>query len=94
MNIKKFLKSTEALAVCGYKTDIDWLDSTVFDILLINAFQDNEFSLRGIMAIEQKIKKIKSRFRELKFQIVSQKQIKKNRIIILFSLTKMYLLFD
>lgn len=74
--IKKFLKITGALAVCGYKTDIDWVKSTVNDLLLIEAFQNNEFSLRGIESIKTRINSIADKFKELGFIIITQKDIK------------------
>ena len=38
-NIRRFLDTTKALAVCGFKTDIDYLESSVFDMLLIENLQ-------------------------------------------------------
>ncbi len=72
-NISNFLKKTGALAVCGYKTDIDWVKSSVHDILIIEALQDNEYSLRGITAIANRLKKISAQFKELEFQITTIK---------------------
>ena len=69
----KLLKKTGALAVCGYKTDIDWVKSSVHDILIIEALQDNEYSLRGITAIANRLKKISAQFKELEFQITTIK---------------------
>ncbi len=37
--IDRFLRNTEALCVCGYKGEIDFLDGSVFDMLLIEMFQ-------------------------------------------------------
>lgn len=73
--IKKFLKLTGALAVCGYKTDIDWIKSTLHDLLIIEAFQNNEFSLRGIDSIQAKTATIASKFKELKFILLTQKEV-------------------
>ena len=38
--VKKFLEKTEALCVCGFKNDINFVPSSVFDMLLIEMFQD------------------------------------------------------
>jgi hypothetical protein len=38
--IKKFLKATGALCVCGYATDIDFLPGSVFDLLLFEICQN------------------------------------------------------
>ncbi|RKD91036.1 DUF6642 family protein [Mangrovibacterium diazotrophicum] len=80
-NIARFLKRTGALAVCGYKTDIDWVKSTVNDLLLIEALQENEFSGRGIEAIVKKLKNITKKFKELEFRVVSQLEINKKMSI-------------
>jgi len=37
--IIKFLKKTEALCICGFKNEIDFVESTAFDMLLIELFQ-------------------------------------------------------
>ena len=38
--IKKFLEQTQALCVCGFKTEVDFLSSSVFDMMLIEMFQN------------------------------------------------------
>ena len=38
-NIRRFLETTQALCVCGFKTDIDYLESSAFDMLLIEHLQ-------------------------------------------------------
>jgi hypothetical protein len=71
-HIKRFLKETQALAVLGYQTEIDWIKSTVHDLLLLEAIQENEFSGRGINSINAKTVEISSKFKELEFLIVTQ----------------------
>ncbi|MCF8254388.1 MAG: hypothetical protein K9H61_13835 [Bacteroidia bacterium] len=39
-HIKRFLKKTNALCVCGFGKEIKFVESSVFDILLIDLFQD------------------------------------------------------
>ena len=43
--LKKFLQKTNALAICGYKIDVDWMVSTAFELLLLNTMQDNQLRL-------------------------------------------------
>ena len=38
-NIIRFLEKTGALCVCGFKNEIDFVESSVFDMLLIEMFQ-------------------------------------------------------
>ena len=38
--LNTFLKKTKALAVCGYKTDVNWLASAAMDLLVLGLFQE------------------------------------------------------
>lgn len=51
--LRKFLKKTNALAISGYKEDIDFVKSTVFDLIY---FQQCQYSF-DIRTIEKNIKK-------------------------------------
>ena len=42
-DLKKFLDRTQALAVCGYKEDVNWLESAAFDLLVLGGLQDASF---------------------------------------------------
>ena len=41
--LKKFLARTEALAVCGYREEVNWLESAAFDMLVLGGLQDASF---------------------------------------------------
>ena len=71
--IKSFIKRTKCLAVCGYKSDVDWIKSTAFELLLLEGMQENEFSGRGIKAIENHLVSVSKTFPELDFRIVTNK---------------------
>lgn len=74
--IKKFLRQTNALAVCGYRSDVDWMKSFAFELLLMSAMQDNEFSGRGILAIKSRIEReIRALSRELRFHMVTKREL-------------------
>ena len=74
--IKSFLKNTKALAICGYKSEVDWMKSTAFELLVLSVLQDNEFSGRGITAIGNRIKdNFDGLAKELKFRMVTKKDI-------------------
>ena len=51
--IKEFLATTQALCVCGFRTDIDFLESSVFDMLLMQKFQE----YKDIRAVDRDLKK-------------------------------------
>jgi hypothetical protein len=74
-HLKRFLKTTGALAVCGYKIDVDWMLSTAFELLMLNEMQENEFSGRGIDSIHNKLKSLAKSFSQLDFRIVTSKDL-------------------
>ncbi len=70
-NIQRFLRRTRAVAVCGFRENIDWLKSTAFDLLLFDIIQRYEISLRGIPAFHREVKRSYTRLcRELGFRLV------------------------
>ena len=48
-----FLHQTGALAICGYKTDIEWLESAAFDLLLLGFLQEISFTRHGIRKLDR-----------------------------------------
>jgi len=69
-HLKRFLKFTNALMICGYRDDVDWLRSAAFEILILSEIQRNEFSGRGIEAIRKRMTQISNLFPELNFRVV------------------------
>ena len=69
--LKRFMKGTGAIAVCGYKNEADWMTATAFELLLLSTLQQNEFSGKGIRAIVRKTTAEGRRFKDLGFRIVS-----------------------
>jgi len=51
--VRQFLNTTQALCVCGFRTDIDFLESSVFDMLLMQKFQE----YKDIKAVDRDLKK-------------------------------------
>ena len=74
-NLKKFLRKTNALAICGYKRIVPWISSTAFELMLLAAMQDNVFDGRGIDALYRKISKVAKMFKELDFLMVTKREI-------------------
>lgn len=69
--LKRFLQVTEAAAICGYLKTVNWMHSAIFELSMFQALQENEFSRRGMPAIERRIKRYAERYRrELSFRIV------------------------
>jgi hypothetical protein len=74
--LKKFLEKTQALAICGYKNEVDWVPSTAFELLVLSLMQDNEFSGRGIASIKSKIEPLARKFKkELEFIMVTNQEV-------------------
>ena len=45
--LKTFLQTTRANAVCGYKEEIDWIESAAFDLLFLGNIQGKTFRQRN-----------------------------------------------
>lgn len=73
--LRRFLRRTGALAVCGYRVDVNWLRSTAFELLLLSQIQKHEFSGRGAAAIEREATELARSFRDLNFSIVTVKDL-------------------
>jgi len=74
-HLRRFLQRTEALAILGYKNDVDWLKSTAFELLMLSEIQENEFSGRGIDAIKDRLIELAKQFREIDFRILLSKEV-------------------
>lgn len=72
-HLKKFLETTGALAVCGYKTEVEWMRATAFELLLLDTLQENSLDGTGISSIAAKLNKLKRSFKDLEFRMVSVK---------------------
>jgi hypothetical protein len=53
--INSFLKKTGAIAVIGYKRDIDWIQSAACDLFVFEALQSDKLDTKGIHKIHKKI---------------------------------------
>lgn len=54
--LNAFLNRTDALAVCGFKSDVDWLQATAFEMLVMGGLQEVSFTSRGMGKFERKLK--------------------------------------
>ncbi len=54
--IQSFLKKTNAIAAIGYKQEVDWMIATAFELLVLDALQQDKFDSKGFENIERKIK--------------------------------------
>lgn len=69
--IRSFLKRTGALAVCGYRSDVDWMLSAAFEIVLLSGFQENTLTRQGMGAVKRRVRSQATRLvRDLEFRMV------------------------
>jgi len=55
--LNKFLKTTGALAVCGYKIDVNWMYSAAFEIMLFGCFQRYSMTKQGMETVKRLVNK-------------------------------------
>lgn len=72
-SLQKFLTTTAALAICGYKLVVPWIQSTALELIILATLQENIFDGRGIQAIKRKLDSLSEMFRPLEFQIIVNK---------------------
>ena len=79
--IKQLLKDTGALAILGYKNDVNWLRSSAFEMLILSELQENVFTGKGIDALVKKCSQIAKSFKhsekgkDIEFRMVSKKEL-------------------
>ena len=56
IRLRRFLRETQALAVCGFRCYVDWLTSIAFDLLFLREAQSNAFTVAGMRAISNRVK--------------------------------------
>ena len=47
--LDRFIKNTKALAIAGYSEDVDWLESTAFDMLALGGLQHVAFTKSSVI---------------------------------------------
>lgn len=69
--LNRFLQRTGALAVCGYKTDVDWMLTSAFEIILLSRFQYQAFTRGGMKAVERRVlREAAGLAKELEFKMI------------------------
>lgn len=53
--LNRFLRTSGALAVCGYREDVEWLQSSAFELLVFGAMQRNSLTRSGAAAMKRRI---------------------------------------
>jgi hypothetical protein len=71
--LKDFLITTKSLAICGYKSTVDWMVATSFELILLDLMQYNKITGQGLRSISKNAKEWagNKNFKKLDFQIVT-----------------------
>ena len=76
--LRAFLARTGALAVCGYRNDVDWIESAAFDLLLLGGLQNAAFRANSMRAFDRHLKKrAPDLYRSLGFRFSSVRPVRK-----------------
>ena len=72
--LNRFLRRTDALAICGYSGEVDWLTATAFELLVMGAMQEYTFTVGGARAMLRRLL-LRAGFlaRKLRFRMVIRK---------------------
>ena len=54
-SIQAFLRKTGAIAVCGYRRDVEWLEATAFELVVMAAMQIHSMTRQGAGAMQRRI---------------------------------------
>ncbi len=69
--VRSFLQRTGALAVCGYKSEVDWMLSAAFEIILFYELQFNALTKAGMAAVRKRVRgQAHNLAKKLKFRMV------------------------
>jgi len=63
-----FLAKTNALAAIGYKSEVDWMMATAFELLVLDKLREGYFDTRGISEIK---KEIETNFKSIRTRLKS-----------------------
>lgn len=71
--LNRFLKTTRFTAICGFRTEVDWLHSCALEILVLDELSKRQISIPNIAQFERNVfRRAGSLARELGFHIWSR----------------------
>ncbi|MYG24773.1 MAG: hypothetical protein F4213_01925 [Boseongicola sp. SB0677_bin_26] len=62
--LKEFRRQTGALALFGYRSDVDWLHAIAFEVLLLGELQYLSFTHAGMKGLDSRLNKAAATLRE------------------------------
>lgn len=71
--LNKFVRNTDAVAVAGYREEVDWLECAALDMLALGQLQERAFTKSSISAFDRELKKTApGLYRRLGFKLVTK----------------------
>jgi hypothetical protein len=68
--LNRYLRDSGAAAISGYSKDVDWVDSSVFEMFYLAQLQHNQFTRPGLRAVRNRVSKVASGLsRSLRFEM-------------------------
>ncbi len=68
--LNKFLRRTEAVAVVGYRADVEWIEAAAFDVLALGLLGGLTLTRQGVRAWERRVRQRASGLaRSLEFRV-------------------------
>ena len=66
--IRKFLKATRAKSVSGFCSEVDWTESTLFEMTFLLELQKRPLTTKGLRSVRNTMKRLRTtECREMKF---------------------------
>lgn len=56
--LRRFLQNTQALALCGYKEQVDWMWASLLELMVLSHMQQHMLSKYGLHAVRSKVTKV------------------------------------
>ena len=56
--LNRFVRNTGAVGVCGYREDVDWLESAAFETLALGLLQGAAFTKSSIKKFNRELKNL------------------------------------
>jgi len=73
--VNRYLNESGAAAISGYADDVDWVTSSIFEMLYLSLLQQNQFTKPGLRAVRNKLKIMAAPLQKnLKFKMRIRKQ--------------------
>lgn len=66
----RYLRESGAVAISGYGVDVDWVNSSIFELLYLTELQRNAFTPAGLRAVRSRVARAAARLgKSLQFKI-------------------------